>query len=233
MKGRRARRSACCCCRSRPCSPAAAGAEAPPRRPGRIRRPWRPPTRRCSPRAWFAPRAIGRRRSTRRSPSSWPPTIRAPSSSSGSTRRWPSSDAGLTYEDDIEPWLGEQAGVFFETFTEDADGAAVVATTDPQAARAGDREGGAADEEPERRRSYEGVDYLLDRGGTAAGAGRRLPRHRHRERLPRRGRRLEGPVPRRVRRLHRRSSTGRPMTGWASSTPTRGRSSTRSRSRVS
>ena len=39
------------------------------------------------------------------------------------------SDAGVTYQDDIEPWLGEQAGFFLETFTEDADGAAVVATT--------------------------------------------------------------------------------------------------------
>lgn len=79
------------------------------------------------------------------------------------------SDAGLTYQDDIEPWLGEQAGFFLETFTEDADGAAVVATTDPQAADKAIEKAAAADEEPERRRSYDGVDYLLDRGGTAAG----------------------------------------------------------------
>jgi Protein of unknown function (DUF3352) len=79
------------------------------------------------------------------------------------------SDAGLTYEDDIEPWLGEQAGAFIETFTADADGAAVVATTDPQAADEAIEKAAAADEEPERRRSYEGVDYVLDRGGTAAG----------------------------------------------------------------
>jgi uncharacterized protein DUF3352 len=81
----------------------------------------------------------------------------------------PRSDAGLTYEDDIEPWLGEQAGIFFETFTGDADGAAVVATTDPQASDQAIEKAAAADEESERRRSYEGVDYLLDRGGTAAG----------------------------------------------------------------
>jgi Protein of unknown function (DUF3352) len=79
------------------------------------------------------------------------------------------SDAGLTYQDDIEPWLGEQAGIFLETFTEDADGAAVIATTDPQAADQAIEKAAAADEEPERRHSYEGVDYLLDRGGTAAG----------------------------------------------------------------
>jgi len=79
------------------------------------------------------------------------------------------SDAGLTYQDDIEPWLGEQAGFFLETFTQDADGAAVVATTDPQAADKAIEKAAAADEKPERRRSYDGVDYLLDRGGTAAG----------------------------------------------------------------
>ncbi len=79
------------------------------------------------------------------------------------------SDAGLTYRDDIEPWLGEQAGFFLETFTEDADGAAVVATTDPPAADRAIEKAARADAEPERRRSYEGVDYLLDRGGTAAG----------------------------------------------------------------
>jgi hypothetical protein len=79
------------------------------------------------------------------------------------------SDAGLTYQDDIEPWLGEQAGFFLQTFTEDADGAAVVATTDPQAADRAIEKAAAADEEPERRRSYDGIDYLVDRGGTAAG----------------------------------------------------------------
>ena len=79
------------------------------------------------------------------------------------------SDAGLTYQEDIEPWLGAQAGIFLETFTGEADGAAVVATTDPQAANEAIDKAAAADEEPERRRSYEGVDYLVDRGGTAAG----------------------------------------------------------------
>jgi hypothetical protein len=79
------------------------------------------------------------------------------------------SDVGLTYRDDIEPWLGEQAGIFIETFTADADGAAILATTDTQAAEQAIEKAAAADEEPERRRSYEGVDYLLDRGGTAAG----------------------------------------------------------------
>ena len=115
-----------------------------------------PPTRRCSPRAWFAPRAIGRRRSTPRSPSSWPPTTRVPSSSSSSTRRWRAATRASPTEDDIEPWLGERAGFFLETFTEEADGAAVVATTDPPAAEQAIEKAAAADEEPERRRSYRG-----------------------------------------------------------------------------
>ncbi len=79
------------------------------------------------------------------------------------------SDVGLTFQEDIEPWLGEQAGVFIQTFTADADGAGVVATTDPEATEQAVEKAAAADEEPERRRSYEGVDYRLDRGGTAAG----------------------------------------------------------------
>ena len=79
------------------------------------------------------------------------------------------SDTGLAYQDDIEPWLGEQAGFFLETFTEDADGAVVIAATDPQAANAAIETAAAADKVPERRSSYEGVDYLVDRRGTAAG----------------------------------------------------------------
>ncbi len=79
------------------------------------------------------------------------------------------SDAGLTYEEDIEPWLGEQAGIFLETFAGDADGAVVIAATDSQAADQAIKKLAAADEKPERRRSYEGVDYLVDRDGAAAG----------------------------------------------------------------
>ncbi len=78
-------------------------------------------------------------------------------------------DLGLTYEDDIEPWLGERAGFFVQTFSEEADGAVVIAATDPQAAEQAIEGAAAADEQPERRRSYDGVDYLVDRDGDAAG----------------------------------------------------------------
>ena len=79
------------------------------------------------------------------------------------------SDAGLTYEDDIEPWLGEQAGIFFRSFTEDGTEPPSSRPPITQAAEQAIQKLAAADEEPERRRSYEGVDYLVDRGGTAAG----------------------------------------------------------------
>ena len=78
-------------------------------------------------------------------------------------------DLGLTYQDDIEPWLGERAGFFVQTFSEEADGAVVIAATDPQAAEQAIEGAAAADEQPERRRSYEGVDYLVDRDGDTAG----------------------------------------------------------------
>jgi Protein of unknown function (DUF3352) len=76
----------------------------------------------------------------------------------------------LTYEEDVAPWLGERAGIFFETFTDrNADGAAVVDTTDPAAAQRAIDKAAAADKTPERNRTYKGVDYKVDHKGTAAG----------------------------------------------------------------
>jgi hypothetical protein len=80
-----------------------------------------------------------------------------------------SDQANLTYEEDVAPWLGERAGFFVQAFSEQADGAVVIAATDPQAAEQVIEKAAAADEVPERRRSYDGVDYLADRNGTAAG----------------------------------------------------------------
>jgi hypothetical protein len=80
-----------------------------------------------------------------------------------------SEDAGLAYQEDIEPWLGEQAGMFVKTFEDDADVAIVIAATDPEAANAAVAKAAAADDVPERPRSYQGIDYLVDRRGTAAG----------------------------------------------------------------
>jgi uncharacterized protein DUF3352 len=79
------------------------------------------------------------------------------------------ADAGITYQDEIQPWLGERAGFFFQSSPKKTQGAAVIATTDAPAAQRAIDKAAAADKEPERRRSYQGVDYLVDRGGTAAG----------------------------------------------------------------
>lgn len=82
-------------------------------------------------------------------------------------------DTDLTYEDDIEPWLGSRAGVFvsgFQADTEQPDVAVVIATTDPDAAQsfadsALEAEGAETTDE-----SYEGVDYKLDsEDGSAVG----------------------------------------------------------------
>jgi hypothetical protein len=40
----------------------------------------------------------------------------------------------VTYEADIEPWLGDRVGAFFTSFEEEGKGALVIETTDPQAA---------------------------------------------------------------------------------------------------
>jgi hypothetical protein len=77
--------------------------------------------------------------------------------------------AGITYEEDVAPWLGEQAGFFVQTFSEDTDGAIVIGATDAQAANEAIRKAAAADEVRERRRSWEGVNYLREPGGTSTG----------------------------------------------------------------
>lgn len=82
-------------------------------------------------------------------------------------------DSDLTYEDDIEPWLGSRAGVFVsgvQADTQQPDAAAVIATTDTDAAQSfvdSALEAGGAETSDE---SYEGVDYKLDANdGSAVG----------------------------------------------------------------
>jgi Protein of unknown function (DUF3352) len=72
----------------------------------------------------------------------------------------------LSYAKDIEPWLGEQAGVFVEGFQDDPPAAAIVSTTDVKAAQAFVEDGKQKGDED---RSYKGVDYVFDPDGTAAG----------------------------------------------------------------
>ncbi len=79
------------------------------------------------------------------------------------------SNAGITFENDVQPWLGSRAGVFFETFTSDARGAFILSTTDAAASQKAIDAAAAADKAPERTRRYKGVDYKVDNNGTAAG----------------------------------------------------------------
>jgi hypothetical protein len=76
------------------------------------------------------------------------------------------SDSGLSYEQDVEPWLGDEAAIFFTSFSpdgEELDGAALVATEDE------DRAMEAVEKATDgRRSSYKDVDYVLD-GEDASG----------------------------------------------------------------
>ena len=72
--------------------------------------------------------------------------IRAASWSSELDKWLAAEGAGITYEEDIAPWLGEQAGFFVQAFSEEADGAAVIAATDPQAANEAIAKAAAADD---------------------------------------------------------------------------------------
>jgi hypothetical protein len=75
------------------------------------------------------------------------------------------ADSGLTYGEDIEPWLGERLGGFITGFSGDEpDMAIVVASTDDEKARAAIEKGSEGGEQ----QTYEGVDYWVE-GDTVAG----------------------------------------------------------------
>jgi hypothetical protein len=77
-------------------------------------------------------------------------------------------DTDLTYEEDIEPWLGERGAVAVTSFTDDEAFALIVETTDSGAAE--DFVATAAETEPGvREESYEGTDYRVDQDGFAVG----------------------------------------------------------------
>ncbi len=75
---------------------------------------------------------------------------------------------GFTYEHDVAPWLGSRAAIFFETFTNDAEGAAVLAVTNPAAARDAIDKASAASGKRQRHATYHGVGYDIS-GSTATG----------------------------------------------------------------
>ncbi|HEX9966937.1 MAG TPA: hypothetical protein VGB06_03220, partial [Solirubrobacterales bacterium] len=67
----------------------------------------------------------------------------------------------LDYETEVEPWLGERAGMYLNEFDgEDFQQFAVaVETTDPDAAQSFIEKQAEADEDPIDDASYEGVEY--------------------------------------------------------------------------
>src|SRR5215212_6154516 len=79
-------------------------------------------------------------------------------------------DSGMSYEDDIEPWLGDEAAIFLGDFTgEDENSGVIVATTDSDAAqkfidKIADLAGDSLKED-----SYDGSDYLTSDDGESFG----------------------------------------------------------------
>jgi hypothetical protein len=68
------------------------------------------------------------------------------------------------YETEVEPWLGERAGIFLDDFNGDDFEKVGVAieTTDPDAAQAFLEKQSEADEDPIEDASYEDVEYKID-----------------------------------------------------------------------
>jgi hypothetical protein len=79
------------------------------------------------------------------------------------------SGSGFDFEKDVEPWLGDVAGIFFRRFEGDEpeEGGAAIETTDPDAAGEFLDEQIASKDTVEDR-SYEGVDYKFDSSDESA-----------------------------------------------------------------
>jgi hypothetical protein len=80
------------------------------------------------------------------------------------------SEDGLSYSEDIEPWLGPRAAGFITTFTQDsADGAGVFAVTDTEAAQDFLGKAEQTGSETFRDSTYDGNDYQVGSDDTAVG----------------------------------------------------------------
>jgi Protein of unknown function (DUF3352) len=78
-------------------------------------------------------------------------------------------DAGITYSEDIQPWLGENAGIFFTSFADEPDGAAVIEVTDEAAAQATVDKIEQTEASRGTDESYGGADYKRYEGDSAVG----------------------------------------------------------------
>lgn len=77
----------------------------------------------------------------------------------------------LDFEKEVEPWLGDEAGIFLQEYEEDdfeGYGAAIQAS-DEEEARDFVNEQIEADDEEAKDGSYEGVDFKVEEDGTAVG----------------------------------------------------------------
>jgi Protein of unknown function (DUF3352) len=78
----------------------------------------------------------------------------------------------LTYEEDVEPWLGQRAGVFITDPVDLEEGTSVpvaVEVTDEDAAREFIDSGFATSDEPERQAEYAGVSFIVGSDESALG----------------------------------------------------------------
>ena len=81
-----------------------------------------------------------------------------------------SDGPGHHYEKDIEPWLGEKAGVWVTGVDRDEPGyVALVAAKDTEKAQKAIDKGIKDEGGPVKERTYEDVDYQVDKDGVAAG----------------------------------------------------------------
>ncbi|HKA66373.1 MAG TPA: DUF3352 domain-containing protein, partial [Solirubrobacterales bacterium] len=82
-----------------------------------------------------------------------------------------SSGEELDFEKEVEPWLGEKGGLFFQQYDgKDFKGYGIaVQTTDPAASQGFIGKQAKSSEEPFKDGSYEGVDYKSQGDGTTVG----------------------------------------------------------------
>jgi hypothetical protein len=81
-----------------------------------------------------------------------------------------SDGPAVSYEKDIAPWLGERAGVWVTGVDRGKPGYVVlIAAKDTEKAQAAIDKGVKQEGGPVKERSYEGVDYQVDKDGAAAG----------------------------------------------------------------
>ena len=80
-------------------------------------------------------------------------------------------DAGITYEQDIEPWLGERGGLYISELSSatDPDFTLMFGVTDQDAAQEAVDRLSEVDDAPQTQETYEGVSFTLNSEDSAVG----------------------------------------------------------------